>query len=124
MRELIEFVLLSFLLFLFDFWITRGFISVEVREKLNPSARRKRRTGQNFWDWLFFKRYKDVISRKKLLRHYFGWVIFVIILILQLIAVKFNWSRSNLLGLHAIIVAVLYVPLGIERIFLNKKLDE
>ena len=124
MRELIEVVVLSFLLFLLDFWLTRGFIKVEIAEKLSPSARKKRKKGQNFWDWLFFRRYKKIVSPKKLIRYYFGWGIFVTILILQFIAVKFNWSRPYLLGLHAIIVAVSYVPLGIERVFSNKKLDE
>ena len=124
MGELIEYILLSLLLFLLDFWITHGLIAVEVMEKLSPSARRKRKRNQNFWDWLFFRRYRGIISQKKLIRHYFGWAIFIIILILQFIADRFNWNRSNVLMLHLIITAVLYVPLGIEHIFLGKRFDE
>ena len=124
MGELVEYIIISFLLFLFDFWTTRGLIVVEVMEKLSPSARRKRKKGQNFWDWLFFRRFKGIISRKKLVRHYFIWALFVIVLILQCIADKFNWSRSIILMSHAIITTVFDIPLFIEHIILGKRFDE
>ncbi|MBQ8372405.1 MAG: hypothetical protein IJX38_05685 [Clostridia bacterium] len=45
---------------------------------LNKSARRKRRKGQSFWEWLWYKRFRDVLPLKYRIIHLIHWIMFLL----------------------------------------------
>ena len=51
----------------------------------NNSNRRKRQKGQNFIDWLFFRRFKDVIPTYYFIYYYSPFVVGILAIIVALI---------------------------------------
>ena len=72
-----------------------------IRYMLNRSNYKKRKKGQNFWDWLFFTRFKDVLPRKyywiyySLFVSYF--VIIVVYVVLDLLTLDSKYHRIILI---------------------------
>ena len=51
------------LMFLLVFFYMHSFVSGIVTYQLNKNAYKKRKKGQNFWEWLSFSRFRDEIPR-------------------------------------------------------------
>ena len=65
-KPIIEFPYQMFCLsftFIFSFISLFAFLSSIVSVRLNKSAIKKRKKGQNFKEWLLFSRFKDVIPK-------------------------------------------------------------
>lgn len=73
---------LSFLLF---FFLLRLTIAILIGYLLNNSNRRKRRKGQSFLDWLFYRRYSDVIPKSFKVWYYSLFIVYVVFSIVTII---------------------------------------
>ena len=67
MSDLWLFIMGNSASFILSFPFDRGFIHLILTYRLNRSNYRKRAKGQNFLDWLLYRRYRDVIPK--------GWII-------------------------------------------------
>ncbi len=59
-----NYILVVTLEFLIAFFFIRGNVSHIYESALNNSNKRKRRKGQNFFEWLFCVRFLDVIPKR------------------------------------------------------------
>ena len=69
-------IILWFLLWYFV--ALRGMMYLIIDYMLNKSNRKKRRKGQNFFEWFFYTRYKDVVPMAYKVYFYFGIVSWVV----------------------------------------------
>ena len=89
--EAFEFALGIFLSFCLIFYMERLFFFGALKHLLNNSNYNKRKKGQSFWAWLFYKNYRDVLPTKFLVMYYTSfishlilWAIYFIVLIFTL----------------------------------------
>ena len=98
-------------------FMDRGAIHFILRYLLNRSNYRKRKKGQNFWDWLFYRRYRDVIPREYFI-HYMITIFFGLFsaFISFLFLVAFNASDFLILLFPRIyFIHVLVTVINVER---------
>ena len=80
---------LSFIMY---FLFYRLFIDLAVRYMINRSNYKKRRKGQNFVDWLLFRRYRDVIPKRYYVLY---WTIPALYIICMTLTVVFGFLSIN-----------------------------
>ena len=82
MWDMILVYTLQFLLLFFLSQLMMNFYLTKLIK--SPRHRRERRKGQSVWDWLTFKRFRDVIPKNELL-YILYWANFVFLAVLILI---------------------------------------
>ena len=80
-----EFVLASFLVLILQFPFERSRVSTILSYLLNKSNCKKRKKGQNFWEWFAYSRFKDVLPRSILIRYYSCVPLFIVTVIVTVI---------------------------------------
>lgn len=75
-------ITLQFLIHFFNMYLH---IDFGIRYMLNRSHYKKRKKGQNFWDWLFFTRFKDVLPRKYYWIYYSLFVSYFVIIVVYVV---------------------------------------
>ena len=83
-------------LFLF-FFITRGFIHMEIGNILNKSTRKKLAKNQSFREWFFYKRYVNILPKSTLIWYYSNFVLYIICVIAVIVLCsidKINIGRT------------------------------
>ncbi len=58
---------------------SRILIGSYIHHTLNCSNRRKRWEKSNFWEWLFYKNFKDIIPKRLFVWYYFNFIVPVVI---------------------------------------------
>lgn len=84
MRSGIEILGISCCFFLL-FVYSRAIINICIFYVLNRSNHKKRKKGQNFWDWLWFVRFKDVLPKMYFLYYYLCFILYFVSLAVILI---------------------------------------
>ena len=74
----IECIIGIFLALILELFWTRGIVNHFSSFALNRSAEKKRSKGQNFLEWLFYTRFRDVIPKKYLVWYYSLFVSFFV----------------------------------------------
>ena len=62
--------------FLLSFMLYRIAIAILIKDILNNSCINKTVKGQNFWDWLFYRRFKDVLPKMWIANYYLVFILF------------------------------------------------
>ena len=88
------FLLLESLIFIIHFWLIRGYISMIIQYRANRSKRKKISKGQDFFEWLFYKRYRKYIPKKYFLWYCLNFVVYVLIVVLVIVLIKLGVSRN------------------------------
>ena len=104
MRSGVFFLALS-LLFIMYFLFYRLFIDLAVRYMINRSNYKKRRKGQNFVDWLLFRRYRDVIPKRYYVLY---WTIPALYIICVIFIVVFDFVGINSNQIYYRIILAVY----------------
>lgn len=78
-------ILAAFICFFLYFLISRGFVNIIITHIFNRSHYKKLKKGQNFWDWLLFRRFKDVVPKSYLWYYYSSGILFVVTVLVILI---------------------------------------
>ena len=93
----IGYVIATFSWMFLVFYYTRLSIAVLINHLLNTSNRKKRKKGQTFKEWFFYKRFLDVLQRKYLIWYYSNFL-FCFIEIIVVIILQFFHFEKNVLG--------------------------
>ncbi len=84
-----DFVVACFGLFILGFIFTRGVNDHVIEYVLNRSTKKKRKKGQNFFDWLFYRRFRDVLPKSYRVCYYMVLISFPIMVAAILILSQF-----------------------------------
>ena len=81
---------------LFFTFIARVVLVNITKYMCNNSNHRKRRKGQNFFDWLFFRRFRDVIPTYYFFYYYSPFVVGILAIIATIIIILVCGDTSDL----------------------------
>ncbi len=104
------------IILLLNFFFIRGMIRVVIDYCLNKSNRKKRRNGQNFMEWFFYKHFKDVVPKIMLVWYYANFVLYFILIIITAILnfLQLSYYAGSSMILVYMILAC--IPLAIVEI--------
>ena len=109
---------LTFALCLY-FPIIRGVIRYNIDISLTKRKRKKLERKQSFSEWLFYKRYTNIISKFQLIWYYSSVVIYAVFLVATIISHICGYTDFGRVLLYAYYVAnaILLVFFGVELFF-------
>lgn len=99
----------------FVFVYTRANISMVLDHLLNRSNVRKRRKGQSFLDWFFYRRFKDVVPKRYLVWYYSNFVIYFLCIAMTII--------FGLTGFEREIIRTPFIVVVIENVIVAIVID-
>ena len=115
--EMWDMIIVYTLRFLLLFFLSQLMMNFYITKLIkSPRHRRERRKGQSVWDWLTFKRFRDVIPKTELL-YILYWANFVLLAVMVLITVvmsSFGVLDTFREYLGKIQLIVLGLPMGIR----------
>lgn len=113
------------LTFLLLFFLSRGVVDMYIQKQIkNRRHREERKKGQSFWEWLFYKRFRDILPKSA----YVCWVYYtnialyflllIGVVLLHLLGGMESWQHVIFKGQLAIIgipLASCFAALGGNR---------
>lgn len=111
------------LIFVLFFFGTRMVNLNVINYRLN--GWKKRAKGQSFWDWLFYRRFRDVMTWPFWVMYFGHWIYSVLtvllIVIMYLFAIPYDITRFcwviSLLPYFAVSIVLIILTEGIGRLF-------
>lgn len=73
------------LIFLLMFPLIRGSIGMYIEKKINRSNRKKRTKNQTFADWFFYRKFRDVLPKSKLVLYFLHIVLYPTLLLVTVV---------------------------------------
>ena len=87
---MIEKIIVLSCLFVSAIFYPRSFISGLIDYRLNKGARKKRKKGQTFIEWLLYLRYQDVLPTFLRLAYYIGMAMYPLLFLIEIISILFQ----------------------------------
>lgn len=109
---MLSYILLMPLVFLLALTLLRWLYTNIIYFQLNKSARKKRKQGQTFKEWLFYSRYRKEIPRVLI---YLYFVFIIVNLIIFIVALIFYFFQ-NIDYIYCIFVAIVCFDYGLTLI--------
>ena len=105
------------LYFLMIFFLFRLANAIVIGYVLNNSNKRKRKKGQNFLDWLFYRRFKGVLPKLFVWNYYLNFFVCISVLIgtVAIDCLGFSWEYMR----YPLIIYVFWTFLSIGYIYIN-----
>ena len=81
--------------FLLNFFITRGIIRMYIDNELKKRERKQRAKDQSLKEWFFYKKYRDVLPKPKLIWYFSGFITYFVAVVMIIIFSLLNMTEIS-----------------------------